>query len=167
MIFFPPFLQKVHGRGTAELALPVCIVSVGTTGGLYLGGRIGKSPRRLFVAEAATLAAALPRLAAFTLDSSLWLTVATTSLFIVLGRPFATLTYVVGTEVGGPLRGTLADLLSGSGYASYVIGATDDVAPMINAVSGSSFTAYLIRSAARLPRTGPPGPIIVCTRSHR
>lgn len=123
VIFFPPFLQEVHGLGTAELALPVSIVAVGTTGGLYLGGRIGKSPRRLLVAEAATLAAVLPGLAAFTLDSSLWLTVATTSLFMVLGMPLATLTYVVGTEVGGPLRGTLAGLLSGSGYASYAIGA--------------------------------------------
>ena len=37
--------------------------------------------------------------------------------------PLATLTYVVGTEVGGPLRGTLAGLLSGSGYSSYAIGA--------------------------------------------
>ena len=123
VIFFPPFLQEVHGLGTAELALPVSIVAVGTTGGLYLGGRIGKSPRRLLVAEAATLAAALPGLAAFTLDSSLWLTVAATGLFMVLGMPLATLTYVVGTEVGGPLRGTLAGLLSGSGYASYAIGA--------------------------------------------
>ena len=123
VIFFPPFLQEVHGIGTAELALPVSIVAVGTTGGLYLGGRIGKSPRRLFVAEAATLAAALPGLAAFTLDSSLWPTVAATSLFMVFGMPLATLTYVVGTEVGGPLRGTLAGLLSGSGYASYAIGA--------------------------------------------
>lgn len=123
VIFFPPFLQEVHGLGTAELALPVSIVAVGTTGGLYLGGRIGKSPRRLLVAEAATLAAVLPGLAAFTLDSSLWLTVAATGLFMVLGMPLATLTYVVGTEVGGPLRGTLAGLLSGSGYASYAIGA--------------------------------------------
>jgi len=124
VIFFPPFLQEVHGLGTAELALPVSIVAVGTTGGLYLGGRIGKSPRRLFMAEAATLAAALPGLAAFTLDSSLWLTVAATSLFMVFGMPLATLTYVIGTEVGGPLRGTLAGLLSGSGYASYATGAT-------------------------------------------
>lgn len=123
VIFFPPFLQEVHGLGTAELALPVSIVAVGTTGGLYLGGRIGKSPRRLLVAEAATLAAVLPGLAAFTLDSSLWLTVAMTSLFMVFGMPLATLTYVVGTEVGGPLRGMLAGLLSGSGYASYAIGA--------------------------------------------
>lgn len=123
VIFFPPFLQEVHGLDTAELALPVAIVAVGTTVGLYLGGRIGKSSRRLFVAEAVTIAAALPGLAAFTLDSSLWLTVAATGLFMVFGMPLATLTYVVGTEVGGPLRGTLAGLLSGSGYASYAIGA--------------------------------------------
>ena len=123
VIFFPPFLQEVYGLDTAELALPVAVVAVGTTVGLYLGGRIGKSPRRLFVAAAATLAAALPALAAFTLDSSLWLTVAATGLFMVFGMPLATLTYVVGTEVGGPLRGTLAGLLSGSGYASYAVGA--------------------------------------------
>jgi predicted MFS family arabinose efflux permease len=37
--------------------------------------------------------------------------------------PLATLLFVVGVEVGGAARGTLTGVLSGSGYASYAVGA--------------------------------------------
>jgi predicted MFS family arabinose efflux permease len=35
----------------------------------------------------------------------------------------ATMLFIVGTEVGGNARGTLAGILSGSGYASYAFAA--------------------------------------------
>ena len=123
MTFFPPFLQVTYGLDAAELALAVSIVAVGTTCGMFLGGKIGKSPRRLSIAAATILVATLPGMATFLLDSSLWLTVAVTSVFMVLSMPLATLLFVVGTDVGGTARGTLTGVLSGSGYASYAVGA--------------------------------------------
>jgi len=42
---------------------------------------------------------------------------------MVLTMPLATLLFVVGVDVGGAARGTLTGVLSGSGYASYALGA--------------------------------------------
>ncbi len=121
--FFPPFLQVTYHLSTAELALPVSIVALGTTCGLFLGGRIGKSQRRLSIAAVTALIAALPGTAAFVVDDNLWLSVAVTSVFMVLTMPLATLLFVVGVDVGRATRGTLTGILSGSGYASYAVGA--------------------------------------------
>ena len=123
MTFFPPFLQVTYHLSTAELALPVAVVALGTTCGLFLGGKIGKSRRRLSIAAVTALIAILPGTAAFLLDDSLWLSVAVTSVFMLLTMPLATLLFVVGVEVGGTARGTLTGVLSGSGYASYAVGA--------------------------------------------
>ena len=123
LTFFPPFLQVTYNLSTAELALPVSVVALGTTCGLFLGGRIGKSRRRLSIAAATTLIATLPGLTTFVLDDSLWLTVTITSVFMVLTMPLATLLFVVGIEVGGTERGTVTGVLSGSGYVSYAVGA--------------------------------------------
>ena len=123
MTFFPPFLQVTYQLSTAELALPVSIVALGTTCGLFLGGKIGKSQGRLSIAAVTALLATLPGMAAFFLDDSLWLSVAVTSVFMLLTMPLATLLFVVGVEVGGAARGTLTGVLSGSGYASYAVGA--------------------------------------------
>ena len=123
MTFFPPFLQVTYHLSTAELALPVSVVALGTTCGLFLGGKIGKSRGRLFIASVTALIATLPGMAAFLLNDSLWLSVAVTSVFMVLTMPLATLLFVVGVDVGGTARGTLTGVLSGSGYASYAVGA--------------------------------------------
>ena len=123
MTFFPPFLQVTYGLNAAELALAVSIVAVGTTCGMFLGGLIGRSQHRLTIAAVAILIATLPGIAAFSLDNNLWLTIAVTSVFLVLSMPLATLLLVVGVDVGGTARGTLAGVFSGSGYASYAVGA--------------------------------------------
>ena len=123
MTFFPPFLQVTYHLSTAELALPVSIVALGTTCGLFLGGKIGKGQGRLSIAAVTALIAILPGMAAFLLDDSLWLSVAVTSVFMVLTMPLATLLFVVGVDVGGTARGTLTGVLSGSGYVSYAVGA--------------------------------------------
>jgi predicted MFS family arabinose efflux permease len=123
MTFFPSFLQVTYGLSTAELALPISIVAVGTTCGLFLGGKIGRSPHRLSLVAITILIATLPGLAVFTVRDQLWLTVAVTSVFMVLVMPLATLLFVVGTEIGGTARGTLTGILSGSGYVSYAVGA--------------------------------------------
>ena len=123
MTFFPSFLQVTYGLSTAELALPISIVAVGTTCGLFLGGKIGRSPHRLSLVAITILIATLPGLAVFTVHDQLWLTVAVTSVFMVLVMPLATLLFVVGTEIGGTARGTLTGILSGSGYVSYAVGA--------------------------------------------
>ena len=123
MTFFPPFLQVTYRLSTAELALPVAIVALGTTCGLFLGGKMGKSQGRLSIAAVTALIAVLPGTATFVLDDGLWLSVAVTSVFMVLTMPLATLLFVVGVDVGGTARGTLTGVLSGSGYASYAVGA--------------------------------------------
>lgn len=121
--FFPAFLQLSYGLSTAELALPVSIVAVGTTCGMFLGGRLGSGRRRRRRAAASILGASLPGVAVFMLDTHLWWTVGVTGVFMVLSMPVATLTFVIATEVGGPYRGTLTGMLSSSGYASYALGA--------------------------------------------
>ena len=75
------------------------------------------------IAAITALIATLPGTAAFLLDDSLWLSVAVTSVFMLLAMPLATLLFVVGVDVGGTARGTLTGVLSGSGYASYAVGA--------------------------------------------
>lgn len=146
MTFFPPFLQVTYHLGTAELALPVSIVALGTTCGLFLGGKMGRSQRRLSIAAVTALIATLPGTAAFLLDDSLWLSVAVTSVFMVLAMPLATLLFVVGVDVGGSARGTLTGVLSGSGYASYAIGAA--IGGLAVAHIGYSALSYALIASA-------------------
>ena len=145
MTFFPPFLQVTYNLSTAELALPVSIIAVGTTCGLFLGGKIGTSRRRLSIAAATALIATLPGLTIFLLDDRLWLSVALSSVFLLLAMPLATLLFVVGTDVGGPARGTLTGVLSGSGYVSYAVGAA--IGGVAVAHSGYTALSYALVAA--------------------
>ena len=123
MTFFPVFLQVTYSLSTAQVALPVSIAAVGTTLGMYIGGKMGKRRNRLLLGAVTIFISTLPGIAIFVWIDKLWLTVGIASIFLVLVMPMATLLFIVGTEVGGNARGTLAGILSGSGYASYAFAA--------------------------------------------
>lgn len=123
MTFFPVFLQVTYGLSTAEVALPVSIAAIGTTLGMYLGGQIGKRPQRLLLGAVTIGLSTLPGVAIFVWTEGLWLTVGIASIFMMFVMPMATMLFIVGTEIGGNARGTLAGILSSSGYASYAFAA--------------------------------------------
>ena len=123
MTFFPVFLQVTYSLSTAEVALPVSIAAVGTTLGMYLGGQMGKHPQRLLLGAVTIALSTLPGVAIFVWTDGLWLTIGIASIFLVLVMPMATMLFIVGTEVGGNARGTLAGILSSSGYVSYAFAA--------------------------------------------
>ena len=121
--FFPAFLIMTFRMNTAEVALPVVALALGTTAGPLLGGRVGGSAKRLIVTTGLLLAAAVPGLAIFLLDWGPWASVFMAGLFLLLIAPITTVLMIVIVEIGSSARGAMTGVISCSNYAGSAVGA--------------------------------------------
>ncbi|NKB56028.1 MAG: MFS transporter [Alphaproteobacteria bacterium] len=103
--FFPAFLIVTYGLKTMEVALPVAMVAVGATAASLLGGRIGRSAKRLSATAVLLLAAAVPGLGVFLLDGGQWFSVSLAGIFMLLIVPVTTVLMILLAEAGGASRG--------------------------------------------------------------
>ena len=140
--FFPAFLILTYDLKTAAVALPVALVALGATAASLLGGRIGRSTRRLAITATLLLAAAIPGLGVFLLGWGPWASVALAGLFLLLIVPVTTVLMIVLAETGGSARGALAGVISCSNWGGTALGAA--IGGVLVAQIGYGALSYLL-----------------------
>lgn len=143
--FFPAFLILTYGLNTAAVALPVALVALGASAASLLGGRIGRSARRLPLTACLLLTAALPGLGVFLLGWYAWISVVLAGLFMLLVVPVTTVLMIVLAETGGRARGALAGVISCSNWGGTALGAA--IGGVLVAQIGYGSLSYLLAGA--------------------
>ncbi len=123
LTFLPAFLIVTYGLRTMEVALPMAFAALWMTAAPLLGGRIGRTRKRLALTAGLLLAAAVPGLGIFLLDWGVWVSVSAAGLFMLLIVPVTTVLAILTAEAGGESRGALAGVISSSNWAGAAAGA--------------------------------------------
>lgn len=121
--FFPAFLIVTYSLKTVDVALPVAAVALWAMAAPLLGGKIGGSTRRLSITAGLLLAAIVPGLGVFFLESGPWFSVSVAGLFMLLIVPVTTVLMILLAEAGGASRGALAGVISCSNWGGTAAGA--------------------------------------------
>lgn len=161
--YLAAFLIDHHGMSVGETALPLAVVGAGAVVGSLWAGVIASHRKRLNLVAGAALAGGIAGLVLFTIDPSVWLTVAVAFIAVCLLSVGWPVFITFATDVAGQSKATAVGMMGASNRLGGVVGSALGGAflavggyPAIGVfcLAAVVFSALVMRLFMREPTTG-------------
>ena len=120
--YLAAFLIDHHGMSVGETALPLAVVGAGAVVGSLWAGVIASHRKRLNLVAGAALAGGIAGLVLFTIDPSVWLTVAVAFIAVCLLSVGWPVFITFATDVAGQSKATAVGMMGASNRLGGVVG---------------------------------------------